>query len=41
MQKYYLNESKFDGAYPRNNLPKIKNEGYATNLDEYKSIGTH
>ena len=41
MQKYYLYEPKFDGAYPRNNLPKIKNKGYATNLDEYKSIGTH
>ena len=24
MQKYYENESKFDGAYSRNNLPKIK-----------------
>ena len=41
IQKYYQNESKFNGVYSRNNLPKIKDETYAINLDEYKSIGTH
>ena len=24
IQKYYQNESKFNGVYSRNNLPKIK-----------------
>ena len=28
------------GAYPRNNLPKIKDGAYVINLDEFKSIGT-
>ena len=40
MQKYYQNEPKFNGVYLRNNLPKIKDEIYVINLDEYKSIGT-
>ena len=40
-QKYYQNESKFNGVYSRNNLPKIKDGAYVINLDEYKSIGTH
>ena len=38
VQKYYQNEPKFDGAYSRNNLPKIKDEAYTINLDEYESI---
>ena len=41
IRKYYQNESKFNGVYSRNNLPKIKNGTYVTNLDEFKSIGTH
>ena len=41
IQKYYQNEPKFNGVYSRNNLPKTKNGAYVTNLDEYKSIGTH
>ena len=41
IQKYYYNEPKFDGVYSINNLPKIKNGAYVTNLDEYESIGTH
>ena len=41
IQKYYQNESKFDGVYTRNNLPKIKDGTYVTNLDEYSDIGTH
>ena len=41
IQRYYWNEPKFNGACSRNNLPKIKDGAYATNLDEFKSIGTH
>ena len=41
IQRYYQNESKFNGVYARNNLSKIKYGAYITNLDEYKSIGTH
>ena len=41
VQKYYQNEPRFNGAYSRNNLPKLKHGAYAINLDEYKSIGTH
>ena len=39
MQKYYPNESKFNGVYSRNNLPKITDWAHVINLDEYKSIG--
>ena len=41
IQKYYQNKPKFNGVYSRKNLPKIKDGAYITNLDEYKSIGTH
>ena len=41
IQKDYQNEPKFDGVYTRNNLPKIKDGTYVTNLDEYSDIGTH
>ena len=41
MQKCYQKEPKFNGAYSRNNLSKIKVEAYIINLDEYESIGTH
>ena len=41
IQKYQQNEPKFSGAYSRNNLPKVKDGAYVTNLDEFKSIGTH
>ena len=42
IQKYYKNESKFDGVYSRDNLPdKIKDVEYIINLDEYSDIGTH
>ena len=40
-QKYYQNEPKFNDVYLRNNLPKIKDEAYVINLDQYESIGTH
>ena len=41
IQKYYQNEAKFNGAYSRNNLSKIKDGAYIINLDEYQSIGTN
>ena len=41
IQKYYQNESKFNGVYSRNNLRKIKDGVYIINLDEYESLGTH
>ena len=41
IKKYYQNEPKFNGAYSRNNLSKIKDGAYITNLDEYESIRTH
>ena len=40
-QKYYQNKPKFNAAYSRNNLPKIKDGAYVINLDEFKSRGTH
>ena len=41
IQKYYENETKFNGVYSRNNLSKKKDGAYIINLDEYESIGTH
>ena len=41
IQKYYQNESKFNGVYSRNNLPKIKDGAYVIDLDVFKSIGSH
>ena len=41
IQKYYQKEPKCNGAYSRNNLPKIKDRAHIINLDEYKSIGTN
>ena len=41
IQKYYQNESRFNGVYSRDNLPKIKDGAYVTNLDRYSDIGTH
>ena len=41
IQKYYQNESKFNGVFSRDNLPnKIKDGAYVINLDEYSDIGT-
>ena len=40
IQKYYQNKPKFNGAYSRNSLPKIKDRPYVINLDEYESIRT-
>ena len=41
IQKYYKNEPRFNGVYPRDNLPRIKDGTYVINLDEYSDIGTH
>ena len=41
IQTSYQNESRFNGVYSRNNLPEIKDEANAINLDEYKSIVSH
>ena len=42
IQKYYKNQSKFNGVYSRDNLPnKIKDGAYVRNLDDYSDIGTH
>ena len=42
MMKYYEYESRFNGAYSRDNLPnKIKDGAYVIYLHEYSDIGTH
>ena len=41
-QKYYENESRFNGVFSRDNLHKnIKDGAYVINLDEYEDIGTY
>ena len=41
IQEFYKNEPRFNGIYSRDNLPKMKDGAYITNLDEYSDIGTH
>ena len=41
IQKYYENESRFNGVYSRDNLPRIKDGAYIIDLDEYSDIWTH
>ena len=42
IQKYYENESRFNGVFSRDNLPKqIKDRAYVINFDEYADTGTH
>ena len=42
ISEYYKNEPRFNGVYPRNNLPnKIKKGVYVINLGEYENTGTH
>ena len=42
IQKYYENESRFNGVFSRDNLlTKIKDGAYVINLDEYEDIDTH
>ena len=46
IQKYYQNESRFNGIYYRDNLPersssKVKDGAYIINLDEYSDIRSY
>ena len=42
IQRYYQNESRFNGVYSCDNLlDNIKCGGYVVSLDEYADIGTH
>ena len=42
IQNYYLNESRFNGVYSRDNFPKKIEDGtYVINLDEYANDGSH
>ena len=41
IQKCYEKEPRFNGFSLRDNLPKVKDEVYVINLDEYSDIGTH
>ena len=42
IQKYYENESRFNGVFSRDNLTKkINDRAYVINLGEYKDTGTH
>ena len=41
IQKYYQNESRFNGVYLRDNLPKITDGVFVISLDEYSDIGNH
>ena len=41
IQKYYQNDSRFNGVYSRDNLSQIKDGAYVINLDEYSDNGTH
>ena len=42
IREYHENESRFNGVYSRDNLPKtIKKGAYVINLDEYADLGTH
>ena len=40
IQKYYQNQSRFNGIYSRDNLPQIKDGAYVINFDEYSDTGT-
>ena len=40
--KYYQNESRFNGVFSRDNMPKkIKDGTYIINFDGYADVGTH
>ena len=40
-QRSSKNETRFNGVYSRDNLPKIKDGAYVINLDEYSGVVTH
>ena len=42
ISEYYASESRFNGVYSRDNLPKITKKGaYVIYLNEYENTGTH
>ena len=41
IQEYYQSEPRFNSAYSKDSLTKIKDGDYIINLDEYSHIGTH
>ena len=41
IQKYYQNETRFNGVYSTDNLPKLKDGAYVINFDEYSYVETH
>ena len=41
IQKYCQNESRFKGAYSRDNPTEIKDGAQIMNLDQYSDIGSH
>ena len=42
IQKYYVNEPRFNGVFSRDNMTKkIKDGAYVINLNEYADVGTH
>ena len=41
IKKCYQNEPRFNGVYSRDNLPRIKDGAYVTNLVEYSDVGTY
>ena len=42
IQKYYMNEPRFNGFFSRDNMSKkIKDGTYVINLDDYADVGTH
>ena len=41
IQKYYKNGPRFNGAFSRDKLPKIKDGAYIIDLDEDSDIETH
>ena len=38
--EYFNNESRFNGVFSRDNLPRIKDGPYVINLDDHQSKGT-
>ena len=41
IQEYFKDENRFNGAFSRNNLPKLKNGAYVIHLYHSKNTGTH
>ena len=42
IQKYYKNEPRFNGVFPKNNLPeKIQDVAYVINLDGFADVDIH